>query len=136
MMKNFIKKSLINNKFYKLNIQLKDNQIIFKIDELSLSVNIDYKYENRNFDTIIISNKFYGLVNSIKFNKKSINYNQKQDEERQFIHLNSINNQYAVVEHKKCPIERLVAKIIDYFRIFSIHVRTDKQLSSSLTASS
>ena len=44
IMKNFIKKTLVNNKFYKLNIQLKENQIIVKINELSLTVNIDFKY--------------------------------------------------------------------------------------------
>ncbi len=105
IMKNFIKKTLINNKFYKLNIQLKENLIIVKINELSLIVNIDFKYNKTNFDTIIISNKFYGLINSIKINKNIINYNQKLNEEKQvFKLLNS--NEYAIVEQQKCLFEK------------------------------
>ena len=105
MIKNFIKKSLINNKFYKLNIQLKDNsQIVVKINELSLSVNIDYKYSKNGFDTIVISNKFYGLINAIKVNEGNINYDQNLDDKQMF-QLNDFHD-YAIVEQPKCLFEK------------------------------
>ena len=88
----------------KLNIQLKESLIIVKINELSLTVNIDFKYNRTNFDTIIISNMFYGNE-SIKINKIIINFNQKLNEDKQvFKLLNS--NEYAIFEQQKCLFEK------------------------------
>ena len=106
-LKNFIRKSLISNKFYKLTVQIKDNQISFKIDELNLRVNLDYAFNSTNFDTVIILNKFFGVINSIKINnnKNIINYNQNLNEEKQVFKLFN-SNEYVIVEQGKCLFEK------------------------------
>lgn len=103
--KNFIKKPLINKKFYKLNLIIKPDAslLIIKLNELNLNLRIEFKYEAGFFNKIVFFNNYYGVINFIKLNNHFINFNTQQ-QQKQLIYLKQ--NQYAIIEQSRCLFDR------------------------------